>query len=80
MHGSQAVYHRKRVPDITHEVTEYIAACPCGVALDIYVDMKGRLESTIKHYQRDGAIFHKCGTDKPCRLFWGKKIQEWPRL
>ncbi|KKN76460.1 hypothetical protein LCGC14_0369690 [marine sediment metagenome] len=82
MHSSTRIFHEKMSPDMTRprEVREYFACCPCGVGLDVYVDSQGVLESTLKHYQEDGEIYHKCDTDMPCRLFWGKKIQEWPKL
>ena len=73
MHSSTRIYQRNRVPDVSYETAQHIAKCPCGIDLDVYIS-RGELESTLKHYWKDGEIYHKCGTDKPCRLFWGRQI------
>ena len=39
--------------------------CPCG-AFETLNFSNGVLESTIKYYQNNGQVFHRCGTDLPC--------------
>ena len=41
--------------------------CPCG-AFETLNFSNGVLESTIKYYQNNGQVFHKCGTELPCAV------------
>ena len=42
--------------------------CPgCGANETLHLS-NGVLESTIKYYQNNGYVYHKCGTELPCEV------------
>jgi hypothetical protein len=54
--------------DVT-EPEEIMAFCPACKALQTIWLQGDGLMSTQKFYQKDGRIYHNCGSPLPCRLY-----------
>ena len=51
---------------------ELIASCPKCLTLETLWFWRGRLEPAKKFTQEsDGKVYHDCGSQLPCRLFYG---------
>ncbi len=48
---------------------EVVVFCPACKTLETLAYTDGQLSKTRKFVQQDSAIFHDCGTVKPCLLF-----------
>ena len=52
---------------------ELVASCPGCATFETLRFQGDSLMPTMRFSQRDGRVYHDCGTDKPCRLFPGWK-------
>jgi len=69
----QTVKDSKSPRSLTDEGTitgEAIAFCPkCKALQTIWID-NSKLMVTRKYYQKDKLIYHDCGSEEPCRLYF----------
>jgi len=55
-------------------VHELVAICPHCKNMEALFFVGDRLVPTRKYHQEDAAVYHDCGSDKPCRLYrFGRK-------
>jgi hypothetical protein len=50
---------------------EAVAVCPKCKAVETVCFIANKLTQTRKYTQRDGQIFHDCGSTLPCKLYKG---------
>ena len=48
---------------------EYMVQCPACKTLETLYFVYGQLIPNRKFFERDGHIYHACGTERPCRIF-----------
>jgi phage FluMu protein Com len=48
---------------------ELVAQCPACKTIETIYFSAGQLISTRKFFNDDGHIFHRCGSNEPCRLY-----------
>ena len=48
---------------------DQVATCPGCATIETLNFRGSSLFPTKRFSQRDGRVYHDCGTDKPCRLF-----------
>jgi hypothetical protein len=61
-----------RVPkEPVFRLDEAVAVCPKCKAVETVCFIGNRLTQTRKYTQKDGQIFHDCGSDLPCKLYKG---------
>jgi hypothetical protein len=61
----------KRNQVINYEPVPYdmLAQCPKCKSLETVQFINHTLTKRSRFYQKDGKVYHDCGTDRPCQLF-----------